>query len=204
MDRAEVTRRGDGLQEWGAISPAAQTRTVAAIQGMVEEARQAGTGEVVAVGAMGMRNARNADAFVAAVRAACGVTIEVISGDEEARLAYLAVQDALGIPGGVTVVFDIGGGSTQVTIGQNGEIRKRFSINLGATRLTEQFGLSGPVSAEALAASRAAIVGELGPPGRRRAAGRPRWHGRCRHQPGGGKLGHDRLQPGPYSRRPSD
>lgn len=161
-DRAEVTRLEDGLQESGAISPAAQTRTVATIQGMVEEARQAGAGEVVAVGTMGMRNARNADAFIAAVRAACGVTIEVISGDEEARLAYLAVQEALGIPGGVAVVFDTGGGSTQVTIGQSGEIRERFSINLGAARLTEQFGLSGPVSGETLAASRAAIAGELG------------------------------------------
>lgn len=162
LDRSEVTRLGEGLAETGAIAPAAQERTLAAIRGMVEEARALGAERVLALGTMGMRNAANSDAFIERVRAACGITIEVISGEEEARLAYLAVRESLGIPRGSVVVFDTGGGSTQVTLGHDGRILERFSLNLGAARLTERFGLAGPVSDETLNTARATIAGELG------------------------------------------
>jgi exopolyphosphatase/guanosine-5'-triphosphate,3'-diphosphate pyrophosphatase len=162
LDRSEVTRLGEGLADTGRIAPEAQVRTLAAVQGMVEEARGLGAERVVAVGTMGMRSAANSDEFVAQVQAQCGVAIEVISGEEEARLAYLAVRESLGIPGGSVVVFDTGGGSTQVTLGSDGRILDRFSLNLGAARLTERFGLDGPVSQETLGAARRAIAGELG------------------------------------------
>ena len=129
---------------------------------MVADARRLGAEQVVAVGTMGMRSAANSNDFIAAVRDACGITIEVIGGDEEARLAYRAVQESLGIPGGSVVVFDTGGGSTQVTLGRDGRILERFSLNLGAARLTERFGLAGPVPQETLDAALAAIGGELG------------------------------------------
>lgn len=162
VDRSEVTRLGEGLADTGRIAPEAQERTLAAIRGMVEEARGLGAERVVAVGTMGMRSAANSDEFVAQVQANCGVTIEVISGEDEARLAYLAVRESLGIPGGAVVVFDTGGGSTQVTLGSDGRILERFSLNLGAARLTERFGLDGPVSPGTLGAARRAIAGELG------------------------------------------
>jgi exopolyphosphatase/guanosine-5'-triphosphate,3'-diphosphate pyrophosphatase len=162
VDRSEVTRLGEGLADTGRIAPEAQERTLAAIRGMVEEARGLGAERVVAVGTMGMRSAANSDEFVAQVQANCGVTIEVISGEDEARLAYLAVRQSLGIPGGAVVVFDTGGGSTQVTLGSDGRIFERFSLNLGAARLTERFGLDGPVSPGTLGAARRAIAGELG------------------------------------------
>ena len=73
IDRAEVTRLGEGLLERGAISPEAMERTVAAIAGMVDEARQSGAVAIAAVGTMGMRTALNADRFIEAVRARCGV-----------------------------------------------------------------------------------------------------------------------------------
>lgn len=162
LDRSEVTRLGEGLAETGRIAPVAQERTLAAFSGMVEEARRLGAERVVAVGTMGMRSATNSESFIAAVRDACGITIEVIGGDEEARLAYLAVEESLGIPGGTLVVFDTGGGSTQVTLGRDGRILERFSLNLGAARLTERFGLAGPVSRPVLDQALAAIAGELG------------------------------------------
>jgi exopolyphosphatase / guanosine-5'-triphosphate,3'-diphosphate pyrophosphatase len=162
LDRSEVTRLGEGLAETGRIAPAAQERTLAAVRDMAEEARRLGTEQVVAVGTMGMRNAANSDVFIRHVRADCGISVEVIDGDEEARLAYLAVQESLGIPGGSVVVFDTGGGSTQITLGRDGQILDRFSLNLGAARLTETFGLAGPVPQETLAAARAAIAAELG------------------------------------------
>ena len=81
------------------------------------EARSNRASALVAVGTMGMRSAGNSDDFIARVRERRGVTIEVIPGEEEARLAYLAAVAGLGLTDGRRVVFDTGGGSTQFTFG---------------------------------------------------------------------------------------
>jgi exopolyphosphatase / guanosine-5'-triphosphate,3'-diphosphate pyrophosphatase len=161
LDRAEVTRLGEGLRESSEIAPAAWERTLAAIRDMAADARAAGASQIVALGTMGMRNARNSAAFIAAVRAQCGVTIEVIDGAQEGRLAYLAVQAGVGLPEGAVTVFDTGGGSTQITIGKAGQVLERFSVDVGAVRFTEQFGLDGVVGREVLDAARAAIAHDL-------------------------------------------
>ena len=70
VDRAEVTRLGEGIAETGDIAPAAIARTVEAIAGMADEARAHHASELVAVGTMGMRSARNSDAFIAACTSA--------------------------------------------------------------------------------------------------------------------------------------
>jgi exopolyphosphatase/guanosine-5'-triphosphate,3'-diphosphate pyrophosphatase len=109
-----------------------------------------------------MRNAGNSDDLIARVREASGVTIEVIPGTEEARLAYLAAVAGLGPADGRRVVFDTGGGSTQFTIGDGRAVDEQFSVNVGAVRLTDEFGLGGPVSREQLDEALAAIAGEFG------------------------------------------
>jgi len=161
LDRAEVTRLGEGLRESGEIAPTAWERTLLAIRDMAADARAAGVSQIVALGTMGMRNARNSGAFIAAVRAQCGVTIEVIDGAQEGRLDYLAVQAGVGLPEGAVTVFDTGGGSTQITIGKAGQVLERFSVDVGAVRFTEQFGLDGVVGRESLDAARAAIAHDL-------------------------------------------
>jgi exopolyphosphatase/guanosine-5'-triphosphate,3'-diphosphate pyrophosphatase len=161
QDRAQATRLGDGLRETGLIAPAAWERTLAAICAMAGEARAAGVAQIVAVGTMGMRTAKNSDAFIAAVQAQCGVAIEVIDGADEARLAYLAVQAGVGLPDGAVIVFDTGGGSTQVTVGRAGQVLERFSLDLGAVRVTEQFGLGVPVGRATLDQALAGIGHEL-------------------------------------------
>jgi exopolyphosphatase / guanosine-5'-triphosphate,3'-diphosphate pyrophosphatase len=161
-DRAEVTRLGEGIAETGDIAPAAIERTVDAVAGMAAEARGNGAAELVAVGTMGMRNAGNSADFIARVQARCGVTIEVIPGEEEARLAYLAAVGGLGLGEGRRVVFDTGGGSTQFTIGDGRTVEEQFSVNVGAVRLTGEFGLGGPISSERLDEALAAVAGEFG------------------------------------------
>jgi exopolyphosphatase/guanosine-5'-triphosphate,3'-diphosphate pyrophosphatase len=89
------------------------------------------------------------------------VTIEIIPGDEEARLAYLAVVAALGHPDASLAVFDTGGGSTQVTFGHGGEITDRFSVDVGAVRFAEQFGLDGAVDEARVDEAMAAIRADL-------------------------------------------
>jgi len=108
-----------------------------------------------------LRIASNREDVVQAVAEATGVRIEVISGEDEARLAYLAVLAGLGLPDASLAVFDTGGGSTQLTFGTGSEVSERFSVDVGAVRFTEQFGLDGPVSTEVLAEALTAIRADL-------------------------------------------
>src|SRR5829696_2606388 len=106
VDRAEVTRLGEGLEAAGLLQPAAIRRTVDAIAGMAEEARQAGADSIAAVGTAGLRIAPNAAELVAAALDRCGVRVEVISAEEETRLAYRSARSTVDAPStGAVAVF---------------------------------------------------------------------------------------------------
>jgi exopolyphosphatase/guanosine-5'-triphosphate,3'-diphosphate pyrophosphatase len=161
VDRAEVTRLGENLDVHNAISTEPLERTVAAITGMVKEARRHGVRAIVAVGTAGLRIARNRDDVIAAIRERTGLAVEVIAGEEEGRLAYLAVRAGLGATKGSLVVFDTGGGSTQFTFGHGPHVDEHFSVHVGAVRYTERFGLAGAVGPEVLRDAFAAISADL-------------------------------------------
>ena len=146
VDRAEVTRLGEGLHEGGDIAPEPLRRTTEAIAGMVDEAERHGAIAIVAVGTAGLRAAHNQAAVLDRIRAETGITVRVISGEEEGRLAYLAAVASSGDPDGSIVVFDTGGGSTQFTFGHGTRVDERFSLPIGAVRFTELFGLDGIVT----------------------------------------------------------
>lgn len=160
VDRAEVTRLGEGLKA-GVLQPDPIRRTTDAVVGMVEESRHAGAAEVAAVATAAMRVAENSAELVEAVRERCGVGIDVLSGEDEARLAYLAATSELDVGEGSLVVFDTGGGSTEFTFGAARRVQERFSLEVGAARLTERFGLDGVTSDEQLADAFQAIGVEL-------------------------------------------
>ena len=161
VDRAEMTRLGEGLDVHQTISAEPLERTVTAIGAMVEEARRHGVRATAAAGTAGLRIARNRDDVLAAIRARTGLTVEVIEGEEEGRLAYLAVRAALGVTEGSMAVFDTGGGSSQFTFGHGPEVDEHFSVNVGAVRYTERFGLADAVAPEALDDALAAISADL-------------------------------------------
>jgi exopolyphosphatase / guanosine-5'-triphosphate,3'-diphosphate pyrophosphatase len=161
IDRAEITRLGEGLQVGGQIRPEAIERTVVALQAMVEEARQHDIRAIAAVGTAGLRMARNVSEVISAIRDRCGLSIEVIPGEEEARLSYLAVVSGLGLGQGAVAVFETGGGSSQFTLGHGEQVDEQFSVNVGAVRYTERFGLSEAVSDEVLGKALAAISADL-------------------------------------------
>ncbi|HEY2355360.1 MAG TPA: hypothetical protein VGH79_10730 [Gaiellaceae bacterium] len=160
-DRAVVTRLGEGLDESGVLQADPIHRTADAIVDMVEEARRLGVEQIAAVATAGMRIAQNSAELIDLVRDRCGVTIEVISGEDEARLAYLAATSELDVGEGRLVVFDTGGGSSQFSFGRPGHVDERFSVDVGAARYTERFGLGGAVPEETLAEARAAIAADL-------------------------------------------
>jgi len=163
-----MTRLGEGLAQQGSIADTALERTAAAIAGMVDEAKRKGVLAIAAVGTAGLRIASNRDQVVAAIQARTGVLIEVISGDEEGRLAYVAAKAGLGMNEGSLVVFDTGGGSSQFTFGHDASVDERFSVDVGAVRYTERYRLDHAVSPEVLRDAMAAISADLS-----RIEGRP-------------------------------
>ena len=161
VDRAEITRLGEGLSAGGAIIDGARDRAVAAITDMADEARRLGVRAIAAVGTAGLRIASNGAQVVDAVHATSGVAIEIISGDEEARLAFVAARAGLRLNQGTLLIFDTGGGSSQFTFGHGAAIDERFSVDVGAVRYTERYRLDRPVSDETLREALAAIASDL-------------------------------------------
>jgi exopolyphosphatase/guanosine-5'-triphosphate,3'-diphosphate pyrophosphatase len=161
VDRAEITRLGEGLEKTGEIGGEAMEGTVAAITAMVDEAHKNNVAAIAAVGTMGMRTARNSQQFIDAVEQRSGVKVEVISGDEEGRLAYIAVKLGLGLAEGALAIFDTGGGSSQFTFGRGSNVEECFSVNVGAVRYTEKYGLADIINAEQLNAVLAALAADL-------------------------------------------
>ncbi len=161
VDRAEVTRLGEGLDEHGEITREPLERTASAMTVMLEEAKRHDSQAIAVVGTAWMRIARNAAEVVEAIHQRTGIKIELISGEEEGRLAYLAVQAGLGLGDGSLVVFDTGGGSTQFTFGRGPEVAERFSVEVGAVRFTERFELDRVVAPEVLDEALAAISNDL-------------------------------------------
>lgn len=168
VDRAEVTRLGEGLSASGRIEPEPMARTIETMAAMTDEARRRRVGAIAAVGTAGLRVAANGSEFVRAVAARCGVVVDIISGEDEARLAYRAATAGLPVSG-PSVVFDTGGGSSQFSFGEGHRVEERFSVGVGAARFTEKFGLDGAVSRETVDAALAVIADDLG-----RLDGRPR------------------------------
>ena len=156
-----VTRLGEGLVAAGGLTAASMGRTVDAIEDLVDDARRGGPLDIVAVGTAGLRQASNRDEFLAAVHRRCGVTVEVISGRDEARLAYMAAVSTLPLTGDRLLVFDSGGGSSQFTFGSADRIEEQFSVDVGAVRFAERFGLADAVPRETVDAALDAIAAEL-------------------------------------------
>ncbi|MBQ3076289.1 MAG: Ppx/GppA family phosphatase [Clostridia bacterium] len=161
LDTNDIARLGEGLDKTGEISPEAMERNVAAVAAFAAKAKELGAEEIAAVGTMALRKAANSGEFIAKVQDACGVTVQIIPGEEEARLSYLAVLSALPLGDAELVIFDTGGGSTEFIYGKGTELKNRFSVNLGAVRITENFLAESPLSEEQVAAARAQIDSEF-------------------------------------------
>jgi exopolyphosphatase/guanosine-5'-triphosphate,3'-diphosphate pyrophosphatase len=161
VDRAEITRIGEGLGSGRTIEPAALKRTIDVIAGMADQAKREGAVAIAAVGTAWLRAVRDRDDVLATIRERTGVIVEEVSGEDEARLAYAAVSLGLPTDAGHLVVLDTGGGSTQFTFGQDGRVDERFSLPLGAVAYTERFGLDHAVTADALGEVLSALAADF-------------------------------------------
>ena len=135
----EMIRLGAGVLEGRVIS---ETSMAVALQTLVKYKRLAeshGVDEIVAAATSAVREARNGSDFIAAVRNQLDIRVRIISGSEEARLIHLAAVYAVGVGARPAVVIDIGGGSTEITLGTAARMQLGRSFRLGAIRLTERF-----------------------------------------------------------------
>ncbi len=163
-DLATITRLGEGVDATGRLSPAAVERTLACLERYAALIHSDAVARVGAVGTSASRDAAGGSDFVARARAVLGVTPAIISGDREAELTFRGALSGLPLEGPVAV-FDIGGGSTEIILGDattdGGVIRRAISLDVGSVRLTERHVRHDPPTSDELTAVRADVVDAL-------------------------------------------
>jgi exopolyphosphatase/guanosine-5'-triphosphate,3'-diphosphate pyrophosphatase len=140
-----TTRLGTGLHKNGRISPAATARAVDAARKLVAEARRNGATHVVAVGTYAFRAAENGARVAAAIGRAAGIEMRILSGREEARMAFLSARSRLNRAPAAALLVDVGGGSAQWVAARGTTIVGTTSLPLGALQLTERYLHADPI-----------------------------------------------------------
>jgi len=135
----EMVRLGAGVDGMKNLAPDALDRAVAALATFRRLADAHGADELRAVATSAVREAANRQRFLDRAQAEAGVEVEVISGAEEARLIHLGVLHGLDVWDRRLFLFDIGGGSTELLVGERDEVLDVTSVKLGAVRLTHRF-----------------------------------------------------------------
>lgn len=136
----DSTRLAQGMDVSGRLDPHAMEASVDAVVRMVAEAKTHGAQRVRVVATCAVREAENGARFTAMIKAETGIDVEVISGDEEGRLAFVGASRQFDLSKGWAAVIDIGGGSTELVIAHKGKVEAIVSMPVGAVRLTERFG----------------------------------------------------------------
>ena len=134
-----VTRLGEGLAASGALGRAPMARTLAVAKDYADHATRLGADEVKIVATSAVREATNGGAFAAAIERATGRRVQVVSGEDEARLTLRGVRHGLGRLAGTALVVDIGGGSTEYILAENDAVGAAVSLRLGVVPLAERF-----------------------------------------------------------------
>jgi exopolyphosphatase/guanosine-5'-triphosphate,3'-diphosphate pyrophosphatase len=162
LDRIrDPVRLADGLDRDGKISDDAQERALASLERFGERIREIPRAYVRVVGTNTLRRARNAREFRAKAQKVLGHPIEVISGQEEARLIYLGVAHSHSYDATHRLVVDIGGGSTEIIIGEGFEILRSHSMYMGCVTYTREYFPEGVLTRERFRAAETAAGLEL-------------------------------------------
>jgi exopolyphosphatase/guanosine-5'-triphosphate,3'-diphosphate pyrophosphatase len=142
----DMIRLGTSALEGRALPEASIAAALQTLSRFRRLADSHGVVEIIAAATSAVREATNGGDFVAAVQREIGIRVRVISGTEEARLIHLAAVYAVDAGRKPVVVLDIGGGSTEITLGTASRIQASRSFKLGALRLTERFVRSDPLT----------------------------------------------------------
>lgn len=157
----ERVRLAAGLDESGRLTKEAQAKALACLERFGERVRDLPRGTVRAVGTNTLRQARNGFTFLVRASKALGHPIEVISGQEEARLIYLGVSRTMAPSLGRRLVVDIGGGSTECIVGQGSTPDAKSSLHMGCVSWSLRYFGSGRITLSAFEAAELAARVEL-------------------------------------------
>ena len=149
-----MVRLGEGAFETGHLREESMARTINVLRGMAEMCGVYGASEVIAIATAAVRDAANGPDFMRRVKEKTGIDFRVVSGREEARLIYLGVSSGLAHTESLRLFIDIGGGSTELVVGNSEEYRNLDSLKMGCVRLSNLFfdKDSGTISAKRYAA----------------------------------------------------
>jgi exopolyphosphatase/guanosine-5'-triphosphate,3'-diphosphate pyrophosphatase len=142
----EMVRLGGGLDKNGKLSEEARIRALACLDRFAERVQKLPQGSVAAVGTNTLRQAKNSRQFLQSASEVLGHPISIIGGKEEARLIYLGVSHSLAAEDGKRFVMDIGGGSTELIIGEGFEPQHLRSLEMGCVSLSRAFFQNGKLS----------------------------------------------------------
>jgi exopolyphosphatase/guanosine-5'-triphosphate,3'-diphosphate pyrophosphatase len=156
-----VLRLAERITSDGRLSDRGSQELVRAVNAARESAEQTGCDELMAFATSAVREAGNVADVLDRVRAATGVDLQVLSGQEEARYTFLAARRWCGWSAGRLLMLDIGGGSLEVAIGMDEEPELAVSLPLGAGRLTRTALRGDPPNRSDVAALRERLDGEL-------------------------------------------
>ncbi len=154
-----ITKLGEGMRENWTLSDAAMERTAQAVGKFADFARAERADEIMCVGTMALRRAENAAAFAARVKKLCGLSVAVLSGEEEAELSSRAAAGSIaGTDKGFATIFDTGGGSTEFVFLKDGERLGAVSAEAGAVTLTEEYFPKSPADPRIVCSVTAALI----------------------------------------------
>lgn len=160
IDRNEVTRLGQGIQGSGRLSDDGMERTLASIEKFLSEVEGLFLKSVQVFGTMALREGSNSEIFSSELRRRTGLSLNVLSGDDEATYSLRAVKSTLPMDCSGWL-FDTGGGSTEFSFFRGDSMEAPFSVNLGALTLTDRFFKEDPVSQVSLEKSLEWIASQL-------------------------------------------
>lgn len=142
----EAVKLGLGAINEGYIPEDACRRAIETMKKFRSEMDRNNVSTVYAYGTSAFRNARNAPALVAEIKAETGITVEIISGEEEAEFIFQGIKAAIDLGEEVNLVMDIGAGSVEFILGNNRTIYWKQSFEIGGQRLLEKFQKHDPIS----------------------------------------------------------
>ncbi len=159
----ETVRLSEGLTVNGALTETAKLRALECLSRFGERLRDMQASRVRTAGTSTLRRASDSKAFRKEAETALGFPIDVISGIEEARLIYKGVTHSLPPTDGLRLVLDIGGGSTELILGQAAKPSALESLNMGCVVMTEKYFVNGDINEQNFSAARLAARLKLRP-----------------------------------------
>lgn len=157
----DTVRLGERDPKSGKLTEESMKRAIAALKRCQDLARSFNVEQLIAVATSATREASNGSEFLARIQQEVGISVDLISGYEEARRIYLGVLSGVDFQNQPHVIIDIGGGSTEFILADSHEPRFLSSTKVGAVRLTREYITTDPISPLEFASLRAYIRGTV-------------------------------------------